>query len=216
MENSFANIICQDVGASLSKKYPELYREGIRNAFFKWRVVGIWAISSVYQSLVCYHLVTSSSYDSKSSSGKIFGLWDVSTLVFTAVVITVNLRILMMSNTITRWHNITVGGSILAWFIFIFIYSGIMTPHDRNVSPLLYSLYPFPLFLSLYLYLYAPSLLLLTASFYPSLQENVYFVIYVLMSTFYFYVALLLVPTVALLGDFIYQGYGKHNAPVIL
>ncbi|XP_021908773.1 phospholipid-transporting ATPase 3 [Carica papaya] len=165
----------KDVGASLSKKYPELYREGIRNAFFKWRVVGIWAISSVYQSLVCYHLVTSSSYDSKSSSGKIFGLWDVSTLVFTAVVITVNLRILMMSNTITRWHNITVGGSILAWFIFIFIYSGIMTPHDRN--------------------------------------ENVYFVIYVLMSTFYFYVALLLVPTVALLGDFIYQGIERWFFP---
>ena len=37
-------------------------------------------------------------------------------------------------------------------------------------------------------------------------QENVFFVIYVLMSTFYFYLTLALVPIVALLGDFIYQG----------
>ncbi|CAL5360942.1 unnamed protein product [Camellia sinensis] len=34
-------------GASLSKKYPQLYKEGIRNTFFKWRVVmfGLWDVS---------------------------------------------------------------------------------------------------------------------------------------------------------------------------
>ncbi|KAK7294378.1 hypothetical protein RJT34_17267 [Clitoria ternatea] len=37
-----------DVNVSLSKKYPELYREGIRNVFFKWRVVAIWAFFSIY------------------------------------------------------------------------------------------------------------------------------------------------------------------------
>jgi len=36
------------------------------------------------------------------------------------------------------------------------------------------------------------------------LQENVYFVIYVLMSTFFFYLTLLLVPIIALFGDFLY------------
>ncbi|KAK0573934.1 hypothetical protein LWI29_015770 [Acer saccharum] len=44
-------------------------------------------------------------------------------------------------------------------------------------------------------------------------QENVYFVIYVLMSTFYFYFTLLLVPVVALLGDFIYQGVQRWFFP---
>ncbi|CAH2038382.1 unnamed protein product [Thlaspi arvense] len=157
----------KDVSASLSKRYPELYREGIRDSFFKWRVVAVWASSAVYQSLVCYLFVTASAFDGKNSSGKIFGLWDVSTMVFTCLVIAVNLRILLMSNSITRWHHITVGGSILAWLVFAFMYCGITTPRDRN--------------------------------------ENVYFVIYVLMSTFYFYFTLLLVPVVALLADFIYQ-----------
>uniref|UniRef100_A0A2N9EC35 Phospholipid-transporting ATPase n=1 Tax=Fagus sylvatica TaxID=28930 RepID=A0A2N9EC35_FAGSY len=119
----------KDVSASLSKKYPELYREGIRNVFFKWRVVAIWAFFSMYQSLVFYHFVTTSSKSAKNSSGKMFGLWDVSTMAFTSVV------------------------------------------------------------------------------------ENVYFTIYVLMSTFYFYVTLLLVPIVALFGDFIYQGVQRWFFP---
>ena len=109
--------------------------EGIRNVFFKWRVVAVWAFFSFYQSLVFYCFVTTSSKGAKSSSGKVFGLWDVSTMTFTCVVVTVNLRLLLMCNSITRWHYISVGGSILAWFIFIFIYSGIMTPMDRQVGP---------------------------------------------------------------------------------
>lgn len=165
----------KDVSASLSKKYPELYREGIKNVFFKWRVVTTWAFFSIYQSLVFYYFVTASSSSSQSSSGKVFGLWDISTMTFTCIVVTVNLRLLMICNSITRWHYITVGGSILAWFLFIFLYSGIMTPHDR--------------------------------------QENVYFVIYVLMSTLYFYVAVILVPVVALLCDFAYQGIQRWFFP---
>uniref|UniRef100_A0A2P2LI21 Phospholipid-transporting ATPase n=1 Tax=Rhizophora mucronata TaxID=61149 RepID=A0A2P2LI21_RHIMU len=159
----------KDVSASLSKKYPELYKEGIRNAFFKWRVVATWACFSVYQSLVFYSFITASGRGGKNKSGRIFGHWDVSTMAFTCVVITVNLRLLMICNSITRWHYISVGGSILAWFLFIFVYS--------------------------------------------LLRENVYFVIYVLMSTFYFYVALLLVPVVALMGDFIYQGVQRWFFP---
>lgn len=98
--------------------------------------MAIWAFFSVYQSLVLYNCVTTSSATGQNSSGKIFGIWDVSTMAFTCVVVTVNLRLLMMCNTITRFHYITVGGSILAWFLFVFLYTGIMTPNDRQVSPI--------------------------------------------------------------------------------
>ncbi|XP_059278356.1 phospholipid-transporting ATPase 3-like isoform X2 [Lycium ferocissimum] len=164
----------KDVSASLSKKYPELYKEGIRNTFFRWRVVVIWAFFAIYQSLVLYYFVIASSTKGMNSAGKIFGLWDVSTMAFSCVVVTVNLRLLMMCNTITRWHHITVGGSILLWFIFFFIYSSISLPKE---------------------------------------QKNIYLVIYSLMSTFYFYLALLLVPVAALFGDFIYQGVQRWFFP---
>ncbi|KAL4302308.1 hypothetical protein GQ457_10G025370 [Hibiscus cannabinus] len=165
----------KDVSSSLSKRYPELYKEGIKDMFFKWRVVAIWAFFAVYQSLVFYYFVSDSSSKGQGSSGRMFGLWDVSTMAFTCVVVTVNLRLLMICNSITRWHYISVGGSILAWFLFIFLYSGIMTPYDR--------------------------------------QENIFGVIYVLMSTFYFYVTLLLVPFAALLGDFLYLGLQRWFFP---
>ncbi|XP_031122420.1 phospholipid-transporting ATPase 3-like isoform X1 [Ipomoea triloba] len=164
----------KDVSATLSKKYPELYKEGIRNTYFKWRVIAVWAFFAIYQSLVLYYFVTASTTKGMNSAGKMLGLWDVSTMAFTCVVVTVNLRLLMMCNTITKWHQISVGGSILLWFIFIFIYSGIVLPKN---------------------------------------QKNIYFVIYVLMSTFYFYVALLLVPVAALFGDFLYQGAQRWFFP---
>ncbi|EEE50950.1 hypothetical protein OsJ_31499 [Oryza sativa Japonica Group] len=165
----------KDVSASLSKKYPKLYQEGIRNTFFKWRVIAVWAFFAFYQSIVFYYFTAAASRYGHGSSGKILGLWDVSTMAFTCVVVTVNLRLLMSCNSITRWHYISVAGSITAWFMFIFIYSAIMTSFDR--------------------------------------QENVYFVIYVLMSTFFFYLTLLLVPIIALFGDFLYLSIQRWFFP---
>uniref|UniRef100_A0A0D9XJM8 Phospholipid-transporting ATPase n=1 Tax=Leersia perrieri TaxID=77586 RepID=A0A0D9XJM8_9ORYZ len=165
----------KDVSASLSKKYPQLYQEGIKNTFFKWRVIAVWAFFAFYQSIVFYYFTAAASRQGHGSSGKILGLWDVSTMAFTCVVVTVNLRLLMSCNSITRWHYISVAGSIAAWFLFIFIYSAIMTSFDR--------------------------------------QENVYFVIYVLMSTFFFYLTLLLVPIIALFGDFLYLSIQRWLYP---
>ncbi|KAH9609171.1 hypothetical protein KSS87_002397 [Heliosperma pusillum] len=165
----------KDVSASLSKKYPQLYMEGLKNTYFQWRVVAVWAFFSVYQSLILFYFITTSGSRPQTSSGKMFGLWDISTMTFTCVVVTVNIRLLLCCNSITRWHHISVWGSILAWFIFIFGYSGIMTNGDR--------------------------------------QENIYYVIFVLMSTPYFYIALILVPIVSLIGDFLYQGLQRWFYP---
>lgn len=109
--------------------------------------MAIWAFFSVYQSLIFFYFVSSSSLSAKNSAGKTFGLWDVSTMAFTCVVVTVNLRVLMISNSITRWHYISVGGSILAWFIFVLIYSVIRTPYDRQVNSLSLSKIIFSTFL---------------------------------------------------------------------
>ncbi|KAL9268042.1 Phospholipid-transporting ATPase 3-like protein [Drosera capensis] len=158
----------KDVSASLSKKYPQLYMEGLRNVYFNWRMVAVYAFFSVYQSLIFYYFIITAGSSPQTSSGKMFGLWDISTMAFTCVVTTVNVRLLLSCNNITRWHHISVWGSILAWFIFIFLYSGITTKYDR--------------------------------------QENVFWSIYILMSTSFFYLAILVVPLVALAGDFLYQG----------
>ncbi|GAB2280370.1 Phospholipid-transporting ATPase 3 [Dionaea muscipula] len=165
----------KDVSASLSKKYPQLYMEGLKNVYFKWSIVAVYAVFSVYQSLIFFYFVTTSGSSPQTSSGKMFGLWDISTMAFTCVVTTVNLRLLLSCNNITKWHHISIWGSILAWFVFIFIYSGVMTKYDR--------------------------------------QENVFWSIYILMSTSFFYLAIVVVPLVALAGDFLYQGVQRWFFP---
>jgi len=172
--------------------------EGIRNVFFKWKVVAIWAFFSVYQSLIFFYFVSTTNLSAKNSDGKTFGLWDVSTMAFTCVVVTVNLRLLMICNSITRWHYISVGGSILAWFIFIFIYSGITTPYDRQVNSHL-------IFLCMWGVLKNKLRHFLTSSF-SIVCRRMFILSYVLMSTVYFYITLLLVPVAALFCDFVYQG----------
>lgn len=165
--------------------------------FFKWRVVATWAFFSVYQSLVFFYFVTSSSHTSVDPSGKMFGLMDIGTMTYTCVVVTVNLRLLMNCNSITRWHYISTGGSIALWFIFVFIYCfvessvGLLSLSYNHCLPLLISNLP-------------SNFKMLT--FFFLMQRSVYQVIYVLMSTLYFYMILLLVPIVALFGDFVYQG----------
>ena len=116
--------------------------------FFKWRVVATWAFFSVYQSLVFFYFVTSSSHTSVDPSGKMFGLMDIGTMTFTCVVVTVNLRLLMNCNSITRWHYISTGGSIALWFIFVFIYCfvessvGLRSLSNNHSLPLLISNLP--------------------------------------------------------------------------
>jgi phospholipid-transporting ATPase len=94
----------------------------------------VWGFFAFYQSIVFFYFTAAASQHGHGSSGKILGLWDVSTMAFTCVVVTVNLRLLMACNSITRWHYISVAGSIVAWFMFIFIYSAIMTSFDRQVN----------------------------------------------------------------------------------
>lgn len=96
----------------------------------------MWGFFAFYQSIVFFYFTAAASRHGHGSSGKILGLWDVSTMAFTCVVVTVNLRLLMACNSITRWHYISVVGSIVAWFLFIFIYSAIMTSFDRQVDNL--------------------------------------------------------------------------------
>ncbi|CAI9278373.1 unnamed protein product [Lactuca saligna] len=164
-------LLDKDVGAELSKKYPQLYKEGVNNSFFNWKVVGILALISVYQSIIVYNFVVISSTAGLTSLGKMLGQWDVSTTAFTCLVITVNLRLLMMCSAVTRWHIISIGGSVLLWFIFIFIYAIVFV------------------------------------------DKGTYFSIYVLMSTIYFYLMVILIPTVALLLDFVYQGFQRWLYP---
>jgi phospholipid-transporting ATPase len=115
----------QDVSASRSKSCPQLYKAGIDNLYFKWRVIVVWLIAATFQSLIFFFLPITCAQFPQNNPGRMLGVWDVSTMAYTCILITVNLRLMMASSSLTKWHHISVGGSIAAWFVFIFIYSGV-------------------------------------------------------------------------------------------
>jgi phospholipid-transporting ATPase len=122
---SYACMDTQDVSASRSKACPQLYKAGIDNLYFKWRVIVVWLIAATFQSLIFFFLPITCAQFPQNNPGRMLGVWDVSTMAYTCILITVNLRLMMASSSLTKWHHISVGGSIAAWFVFIFIYSGV-------------------------------------------------------------------------------------------
>eukprot|EP00250_Pteridium_aquilinum_P005611 c15683_g1_i1 orf=163-3783(+) len=125
-------IFDKDVSISNARKYPQLYKAGIENAFFKWRVLLVWAVSAVYQSIIFFYFPARAVMEGKNGSGKMLGLWDAGTMAFTCIVITVNVRLLMACSFVTRWHLISIFGSILSWFVFVFFYSGFRNNADKQ------------------------------------------------------------------------------------
>ncbi|KAG6549287.1 hypothetical protein Mapa_009273 [Marchantia paleacea] len=163
----------KDVSARRAKQYPQLYKAGIDNLYFSWRVLLVWLFFAIYQSLIFFFFPTQAA-EHGVNGGLNLGLWDVGTMAYTCIIITVNLRLLMASSSITVWHHVAVEGSIVSWFLFIFFYSGVQTPNR---------------------------------------QDNIYWVIFNLMSTWYFWFLIILVPSMALAGDFIYQGLQRWFYP---
>lgn len=116
-------------------KCPELYRAGIQNLFFKWRVIVVWLVAATFQSLIFFYFPVVAAQKAQDSPGKMLGVWDVSTMAYTCILITVNLRLMMASSSLTNWHLISVGGSVGAWFVFVFIYSGIQVTFIQVFRP---------------------------------------------------------------------------------
>lgn len=94
----------------------------------------MWALSAVYQSLILFYFPANAAGEGQNGSGRMLGLWDVGTMAFTCIVITVNFRLLMACTFVTKWHQYSIFGSILSWFVFAFLYSGIRNRLDRQVN----------------------------------------------------------------------------------
>ncbi|CAI5977694.1 unnamed protein product [Closterium sp. NIES-65] len=124
----------QDVDRRHSKLYPQLYRDGIKNRFFTWGVLGIWLFFAVYQSLIFFFFTAVPGSNSQGSSGLMFGLWDIGTMTYAALIVAINVRLLMASDFLTKWHWVSVVVSIALWFVLILIYDAIPSSTTSSYS----------------------------------------------------------------------------------
>eukprot|EP00050_Salpingoeca_kvevrii_P015039 m.43030 g.43030 ORF g.43030 m.43030 type:complete len:1224 (-) comp6130_c0_seq1:59-3730(-) len=119
-------MVDQDVSAEAAMRYPELYRDSQANSLFSHKIFWLWVLDSFYQSLVCFGVPLLAMANFPTDGGRTWNMWEIGTIMYTAVVIVVNLKLLMEAQYWTRLLIITVVVSILSYFVFLLIYHSIL------------------------------------------------------------------------------------------
>jgi hypothetical protein len=121
----FFGIWDQDLDATRSLKYPELYLMGLRNDLFKtWRF-WLTVIDAIYQSVICfffpYLLLIGGSIDPNGKD--INGVYELGTIVSGICVFVVNLFVGLTLHSWTWVQVAIITLSTLTYFLWVAIYS---------------------------------------------------------------------------------------------
>ncbi|KAI1840843.1 hypothetical protein JX266_012925 [Neoarthrinium moseri] len=136
-------ILDQFISARLLDRYPQLYAIGQENQFFKVRVFANWIINAFYHSLVLYIGSELIWYgDIILNDGTTAGHWVWGTALYGAVLATVLGKASLITNNWTKYHVISIPGSMAIWIVFVAIYAyvapklGFSTEYDGLVPKL--------------------------------------------------------------------------------
>ena len=118
----------KDVGELVLLKYPPLYQNGVQNASLNAARHWTWILNGVYQSIIIFFLsVAAFRVGNLHTDGTIFGQWSLGILVFTSVIFSVNLKVALETRYWTVFNHIATWGSMIAWFVWLAVYSTIET-----------------------------------------------------------------------------------------
>ena len=129
----------QDVNQQSCLKYPHLYKQGQLNVCFAKRVQVGWAINAAYVAVVVFFVVFKGIHGGEADhgDGHVFGLWEVGTSMYTAIVVIINLQMAQMINYWTWIHHIAIWGSIAVWYCCNILLSNV----DRYLSTYSYKIF---------------------------------------------------------------------------
>ncbi|KAK3295926.1 uncharacterized protein B0H64DRAFT_159259 [Chaetomium fimeti] len=116
-------ILDQFVSARLLDRYPQLYKLGQTNSFFRSSVFASWIINAVYHSIILY-LGGSAFYiyDGVQKDSFPAGKWVWGAAMYGAVLLTVLGKAALVTNNWTKYHVIAIPGSMAIWIVFIAVY----------------------------------------------------------------------------------------------
>lgn len=118
------SIFDKDVNVATSLDNPKLYVEGQKNLEFGIRILWGWVGIGLWNSVVIFFgVILWFEYGIIEANGTSHGMWALGITAFSVVVIVTNLKVAVETNYWTILTFVTVGGSILVWFIFSLIYS---------------------------------------------------------------------------------------------
>jgi len=167
-------ILDKDITEVTLLKYPQAYKDNQSGRWFTMTLFWLWMANAIYVSIVLFFGARYAfELGTINRDGTTYGLWEIGTLVYTLVVLTVNLKLAVETKYWTVYSHIGLWGSILVWFIWLTTYCAL--------------------------------------DFLPEL--SMYWIIYRLYATTLLWLALLLLPVVALLPDFCVQYYCSQYIP---
>ncbi|TMW56547.1 hypothetical protein Poli38472_006557 [Pythium oligandrum] len=130
----------QDVSSKSASKFPYLYSLGQKNVLLAKKVFWPWILSGIWHSVVIFFLSTWGfegdlaiegdpvAHPTVSSpSGQDDGLVTLGFVVFTNLVVVVNLKLCLETFMLTWYFLVTIAGSILLWFV---VGNIISSPHS--------------------------------------------------------------------------------------
>nr|GMC55721.1 probable phospholipid-transporting ATPase 4 [Ipomoea batatas] len=138
----------QDVSSEICLQFPALYQQGPRNLFFDWFKIFSWIGNGFYNSFIIFFLNLIIFYDQAfRAGGQTADQTAVGTVMFTCVIWAVNCQIALAMSHFTLIQCFLIWGSIVSWYIFLFVY-GLLSPvHSGNAFRILpEALAPAPIF----------------------------------------------------------------------
>jgi len=112
----------QDVSQDALKRYPQLYRDGLRNITLNTHTFFRWVILAVLSSVATFGIPAIVFNGPVFNNGQVDGIWDVNTVIYASTVLVCNLKLALETSTWTWIHHATMWPSIVSFFVFAMIY----------------------------------------------------------------------------------------------
>jgi magnesium-transporting ATPase (P-type) len=131
-------IFDKDLEAKSIVNEPQVYERGPKKTLFTLRRFAGWVCYGISQSFVMSLMTSNLMLSGDIVNGQMVGIWSTGNMIFSVIVVTVNVTLALQMRYWTYLAHLTTWGSIALWFSFIMVY---------NMAPI-NSISKFPLFKS--------------------------------------------------------------------
>ncbi|KAJ0082558.1 hypothetical protein Patl1_11780 [Pistacia atlantica] len=130
------------------QQFPALYRQGQKNVYFSWsRIIG-WILNGVVASLVIFlsniYILSPAAF---RENGQVSDIAHLGAITYTCIIWTVNCQMALVITHFTWIQHLLIWGSILLWYLFLFLYGALPPDYShRTFHLLLEAVGPAPLY----------------------------------------------------------------------
>ncbi|XP_016468416.2 putative phospholipid-transporting ATPase 5 [Nicotiana tabacum] len=127
-------VLEQDVSSEVCLKFPTLYQQGPKNICFSWKRIIGWILNASLTSLAILAInIYALSPAAFTERGEVADIGHIGAIIYTCIIWTVNCQIALIINHFTWISHLLIWGSIICWYIFLFLY-GVLPPHHSKTG----------------------------------------------------------------------------------